>query len=66
MGYEGMRNGTNHIAFDPKLTPAEKVVIAVFHQSRLDIVGKVRKHRSGAELFLRGCGFEVEKVKESK
>jgi len=60
-----MRPGTSHIALDPALTPPEKVVISVFIQARMDLLSVTKKHRLGAELFLRGCGFEPEKVRNA-
>lgn len=60
-----MRNGTNHIAFDFQLTPPERLLIATFIQAKMDLLSPTKRHRLGAELFLRGCGFEPDKVRNA-
>lgn len=48
---------------DPDLEPAERLLIAVFRQARLDLFSKSGTVRRTAERFLAAYGYDIEGIR---
>jgi len=59
------RPGTHNYAFDDRLEPEQRLLIAVFYQAKVDLLSKTKRNRLGAELFLQAHGIEPDKVREA-